>query len=234
MTAYSRPTPTLFPLRVPRCCNLLFLSLLALSFQTARGGLVRVPNTTLTLPDDLPANVPYTTTDAVGGLTFNSPMCTRFPAGETNRLYVVERGGTIQVVNNLSTTPAAQLFMDVASYLTAHGKQLPLDSDNGLYALAFHPNYNQNGYFYLYYAVMSGGQLYQRLARFQATGTPGNYRAATSANPATETPLLTILDPFGNHNGCNLEFGADGYLYVSLGDGGIGADQFDNARYLDR
>src|SRR5688572_29814223 len=80
------------------------------------GQLVREANTTLALPADLPAATGYVTQNALGALTFALPMCTAFPAGETNRLFVAERGsgsvangnlvpGTIQMVTNLSTTP---------------------------------------------------------------------------------------------------------------------------------
>ncbi|OAI56770.1 hypothetical protein AYO49_03655 [Verrucomicrobiaceae bacterium SCGC AG-212-N21] len=207
---------------------------LALSLGTARADLVRVPNTTLNLPAQLPAATGYSTANALGTLTFSAPICTAYPSGETNRLYVVQRGGLIRVVNNLGTTPAAASFMDLATYLSAQGTPLSQNGENGLLAMAFHPDYNQNGFFFLYYSITSGGQLYQRLARFKATGTAGNYNAATSADPATQAPLLTMRDEASNHNGGDLAFGADGYLYISLGDEGGANDQFNNARLINK
>ncbi len=227
-------------------CGLLLASL------STRGQLVRQPNTTLNLPSELPAATGYTTVNALGTLTFTHPMCTAFPAGETNRLYVLERGtdgtnpdsspfdypGCIQVVNDLSGTPTKAVFMNLESYLESGPVNAPLaahsSTENGMLSLAFHPNYNQNGYFYVYFSLTIGGQLYQRLARFQATGTPGNYRAASSADPATMTPLLTLYDQASNHNGGDLAFGADGYLYLSLGDEGGGGDQYNNARFINK
>lgn len=208
--------------------------------------LVRQANTTLTLPAELPAATGYTTVNALGTLTFSDPMSTTFPAGETNRLYVVERGtdgssdrpGRIVVVDNLSGTPTKSTFLDLEAYLELPQVNTPLAAQSstecGVISLAFHPNYNQNGYFYVYFSLTISGQLYQRLARFQATGTAGSYLAATTANPATMTPLLTMYDEAGNHNGGDLAFGADGYLYLSLGDEGGGNDQYNNARFINK
>ena len=205
------------------------------------GQITRVANTTLNMPSTLPSATGYTTENAIphatlpGGLTFSNPMCTAFPAGETNRLYVAQRAGVIRVVNNLgSSTPSQASFMDLAAYLTSLGQSLPAADENGLLSMVFHPNYQENGFFYLYFSVTISGQLHQRLARFQATGTPGNYRDASSANPATQAPLLTIYDQAVNHNGGDLAFGADGYLYLSLGDEGGGGDVYNNARFINR
>jgi glucose/arabinose dehydrogenase len=217
-----------------RRSRFLIFWLLALSVGMARADLVRVPNTTLTLPDELPVATGFVTSNALGDLTFDLPLCTTFPKGVTNRLWVMERAGVVKVVDNLGETPISQVFMNLSSHLTAQGRPLQLWSDNGLLAMAFHPNYNQNGFFFLYYAIQVNGQLYQRVARFKATGTAGNYNTATSANPATETPLLTMHDRAGNHNGCDMDFGPDGYLYISLGDEGYGTDERDQARYINK
>src|SRR5687768_7644974 len=86
--------------------------------------LVRQANTTLTLPDELPNATGYTTSNALGSVTFSNPICTAFPAGETNRLYVLEKGsgtavGRIQVLNDLVTPTAGEVatFMDLETYL---------------------------------------------------------------------------------------------------------------------
>ena len=68
--------------------------------------------------------------------------------------------------------------------MTDQGTPLPFADENGLLSMVFHPNYNPNGYFFLYDSITMSGQLHQRLARFQATGTAGSYNAATSADPA--------------------------------------------------
>lgn len=219
--------------------------------------LVRQANTTLNLPAELPVATGYTTANALGNLAFANPICTAFPAGETNRLYVLERGtdglnpdmtpydmlGRIQVVNNLSGTPTQATFMDLETYLESAGVNTPLaaqgNTENGMLSFVFHPNYNQNGYFFIYFSITISGQLHQRLARFQATDPDANpatenYNAATTANPATMMPLLTIYDEAINHNGGDLAFGADGYLYLSLGDEGGAGDFYNNARFINK
>lgn len=206
----------------------------------AHAQLTRQANTTLSLPAELPVATGYTTSSAITfsngtPMTFMNPMCTSFPNGETNRLYVAQRAGIVRVVNSLSAAnPSQATFMDLATYLTNQGTPLPFADENGLLSMAFHPNYNQNGYFYLYFSITISGQLHQRLARFQATGSPGAYNAATTADPATMTPLLTIYDQAINHNGGDLAFGSDGYLYLSLGDEGGGGDSFNNARFINK
>ncbi|MGV3661723.1 MAG: PQQ-dependent sugar dehydrogenase [Prosthecobacter sp.] len=217
----------------------------------AHGQLVRQANTTLNLPAELPVTTSYNTANAITGQTFIDPICTAFPPGETNRLYVLERGtdgvrnnvaydniGRVVLVTALSTTPAQTVFMDLETYLESPEVNTPLPSHTtnecGMLSFVFHPNYNQNGYFFVYFSITINGQLYQRLARFQATGTPGNYLAATSASPATMTPLLTIYDEANNHNGGDLAFGPEGYLYLSLGDEGGSNDQHNNARFINK
>jgi hypothetical protein len=168
------------------------LCLWLVSLLAARADLQRQANTTLTLPAELQAPT-YTTQNAIPGTTFANPMCTAFPAGETNRLYVAERAGIIQVVNDLSAvSPAKVSFMNLTTYLNGQQTPLTTNGENGLLSMVFHPNYNQNGYFYLYFSVSINGQPHQRLARFRATGTAGNYNAAASANASTQAPLLTI------------------------------------------
>lgn len=216
----------------------LLLGVCVASLSSAQ--LVRQQNTTLNLPAALPAATGYTTTSAITfsngtPMTFMNPMCTAYPNGETNRLYVAQRAGVVRVVNNLgAANPSQATFMDLATYLTNQGTPLPFADENGLLSMAFHPDYNDNGFFYLYFSITISGQLHQRLARFQATGTPGNYNAAASADPATMTSLLTIYDQAINHNGGDLAFGADGYLYLSLGDEGGGGDFYNNARFINK
>ncbi len=183
--------------------------------------LVRQANTTLTLPAELPVATGYITQNALGSLTFNGPIDVASPPGMTNRLFVLERGVGIQIVN-LDTMTQSQ-FMPLAAYT---------NSECGLLSVAFHPNFNQNGYFYVFYSLRISNQTYQRVARFTATGTPGNYNAAMTALPSTEAPLITQRDQQDNHNGGDMAFGPDGYLYISVGDEGAQYDGGDNARRI--
>ena len=188
---------------------------------TSHAQLVREANTTLTLPAELPASTSFITQNALGTLTFTNPIDVASPPGVTNRLFVLERGAGIQIVN-LDTLTKSQ-FMPLAAYTA---------SECGLLSMAFHPNYNQNGYFYLFYSLRISNQTYQRVARFTATGTAGNYNAATTALASTEAPLITQRDQQDNHNGGDMAFGPDGYLYISTGDEGAQYDGGDNARRI--
>ena len=199
---------------------LLFAFLFTLGFA-AHGQPVRQAASSLTLPADLPSATGYNTENALGTLTFANPIDVASPPGVTNRLFVLERGTGIQIVN-LDTMTKAQ-FMPLAAYTA---------SECGLLSLAFHPNYNQNGYFYVFYSLRISNETYQRVARFQATGTAGNYNAATAALPSTLAPLITQRDQQDNHNGGDMAFGPDGYLYISVGDEGAQYDGSDNARRI--
>src|SRR4030095_4752320 len=96
--------PTVHPMTRQFRRLLPFLLAAGAALPTAEGQLTRQANTTLTLPADLPSATGYTTENALGTLTFSQPMCTAYPPGETNRLFVAERGGKIRGVPNLSST----------------------------------------------------------------------------------------------------------------------------------
>jgi glucose/arabinose dehydrogenase len=93
-----------------------------------------------------------------------------------------------------------------------------------LLGLVFHPNYPENGLFFVNYTDRSGDTV---IARYRVTGDPN------VADPSSETVLLRADQPYGNHNGGGLAFGPDGYLYIGLGDGGSGGDPFGNGQKLD-
>jgi glucose/arabinose dehydrogenase/mono/diheme cytochrome c family protein len=207
-------------------------ALLGLLPLLAPAQLTRQANTTLNLPASLPSATGYTTANALGTLSFSSPIKLATLPGITNRLFVVERNNGIQMVN--LDTMAKSTFLNLATYLTAQSTPLATDGESGFLGLAFHPNYNQNGYLFVFYSVTISGQRYERVARFQASGTAGNYNAATSVNTASHTPLITQLDMASNHNGGDLAFGPDGYLYFSAGDEGNQDDSFDNARHINK
>lgn len=130
----------------------------------------------------------------------------------SHRLFIVEQTGQIRIWNGtaLSDTP----FLDVASLITT------ADSEQGLLSLAFHPNYISNGFFYIYYTNTSGNIT---IARYSRSTT--NLADSTSG-----VILMTIPKPFAQHNGGNLVFGPDGYLYFGTGDGGSAGDPHNNAQ----
>lgn len=129
---------------------------------------------------------------------------------------MVEQEGVIKVFKNDSTTQTAATFLDISSKVAAGGER-------GLLGLAFHPDYESNGSFYINYTT--GDPLKTVISRFQVSaGNP------SQAQKASETVLLTFQQPFGNHNGGQLQFGPNKYLYIATGDGGSGGDPMDNGQ----
>lgn len=141
-------------------------------------------------------------------------------AGDSSgRLFLVEQGGLIRIFSNnqLLITP----FLNVQSLVET-------GSEKGLLGMAFHPDYANNGYFYLNYTYDPGpGNDRTRIVRYQVSQNDANV-----ANPLSASILLEIEQDFSNHNGGNLAFGPDGYLYVGMGDGGSGGDPNNRAQDL--
>lgn len=125
------------------------------------------------------------------------------------------------MVSDLSGTPAKSVFMDLTGRVDSSG------SERGLLGLAFHPNYDSNGYLYVFYTA-DGGTPRNRISRFTVTANP-NVGDTTS-----ELILIDQLDQNQYHNAGALHFGPDGYLYASFGDEGGGNDQFDNTQQIDK
>jgi glucose/arabinose dehydrogenase len=143
------------------------------------------------------------------------------PVGIANagdmRLFVLEQAGQIRIVNPDGTLQATP-FLDIRDRVASLGPE------QGLLGLAFHPRYFANGYFYVNYTNETGGFIRTRISRFTVTADPG------VANPASEQILLTVDQPFRNHNAGRINFGPDGYLYIPLGDGGSGGDPGNRAQ----
>ncbi len=133
----------------------------------------------------------------------------------TGRLFVVEQAGRVVVVQAGEKLEPA--FLDIRERISAGGER-------GLLGLAFHPNYADNGLFYVNYTDLNGDTV---VAEYSVGDDPG------SADPASERVLLTVPQPFSNHNGGDLAFGPDGYLYIATGDGGSGGDPLDSGQSLD-
>jgi uncharacterized repeat protein (TIGR03806 family) len=183
----------------------------------AQGGPGRVANTTLHLPSS-PPSAGYILTNAFGNLSFMWPVGIVTPPGETNRLFVVEQQGRIAVITNLAN-PTRTVFLDLTDRASYSGEE-------GLLALAFHPGYATNRYFYVWYTTR--GTRYDRLSRFEID--PNNPNRGL---PTTEQILINQQDDAENHNGGQLLFGPDdGYLYLSLGDEG-GSAANDNVQRVD-
>ena len=124
--------------------------------------------------------------------------------------------------------PVAATFLDVATLLTGRGESLVTSSEMGLLGVAFHPAYAENRHFFVFYSVRKADGLnYERMARF--TADPAD---AGRALTASERILIEQRDEATNHNGGDLHFGPDGYLYVSLGDEGNQDDSLNNSQTL--
>lgn len=135
-------------------------------------------------------------------------------AGDS-RLFVVQKGGLIRILNADGTVNATP-FLNLSSLVTTN-------SERGLLGLAFHPNYATNGYFFVNYTNLAGNTV---IARYTVSAANPNI-----AN-TNETVLMTITQPFSNHNGGTLKFGSDGYLYIGMGDGGSGGDPGNRAQNI--
>jgi glucose/arabinose dehydrogenase len=208
------------PLRIVVVLMLAIFSCFAQPFGLSN----RVANTTLQMPAALPI-YGLAISNAFPGVTFSNPICIASPPGETNRLFVLERAGRVTVITNLAA-PNRTLFMDISSRVITAGEQ-------GLLGIAFHPNYAANGYFYLFYSLVTNStgttMTNERVSRFQTSPSNPNVGMV-----ASELPLITQADDFSNHNGGDLHFGPDGYLYISLGDEGMQNDAGNNSQRIDK
>lgn len=129
----------------------------------------------------------------------------------SNRIFIVEKGGTIRTLLDGEVNP--EPFLDISERVGSDG------SEQGLLGLAFHPEFPESNVFFVNYTDTDGNTT---ISRFTVDGE--------TANPDSEEVLLAVEQPASNHNGGHLLFGPDGYLYIGLGDGGGAGDQFGNAQ----
>ena len=183
------------------------------------------PETAFTGLPPAPPRTAYAFTDALPGVTFSQPVALATPPGETNRLFVVEKTGNIVVVTNLAR-PTRTVFLNLTTNLLTSGEQ-------GVLGLAFHPDYARNGRFFVHRTLNTGPDgvrsPHDVLSEFRVSPSDPN-RALNSS----EVRLFAQYDEASNHNGGDLHFGPDGYLYVSLGDEGGGNDTFQNGQRIDK
>jgi glucose/arabinose dehydrogenase len=146
---------------------------------------------------------------------FSGPVEIAHPANDA-RLFVVQQSGAIRILNPDGT-------INPTNFLTLTTATISTGSERGLLGLTFHPNYATNGYFYVNYTNTTGNTV---IARYTVSSNP-NIADASSA-----TILLTVTQPFANHNGGSLKFGPDGYLYIGMGDGGSAGDPGNRAQNI--
>ncbi len=136
---------------------------------------------------------------------------------DSGRFFVVEQRGIIHIFQNEEVLPTP--FLDITNRVTT----LSDYDERGLLGMALHPDFNDNGYFYLNYTRQSDGTTI--IARYQVSEDDLNV-----ADPSSESILLTVSQPYSNHNGGQLAFGPDGYLYIGLGDGGSAGDPLNHGQ----
>lgn len=161
-------------------------------------------------------NAQTNTVAAFPNLSFDSPTDIQQPGDGTDRLFVLEQPGRINVFPNNSDVQSADLFLDIEDQVLYGGEQ-------GLLGLAFHPDYESNGYFYINYTTDNPRRTV--VSRWNVNPTNPD-----QADPNSEFVILEVEQPFSNHNGGQIQFGPDGYLYVSFGDGGSGGDPQGNGQ----
>jgi glucose/arabinose dehydrogenase len=148
------------------------------------------------------------------GLT--QPIAVAHAGDSSGRLFIVQQTGEIRILSGGTLLPTP--FLDLSALVSCCGEQ-------GLLGLAFHPDYATNGFFYVDYTNLAGDTV---VARYNVSAANPNV-----ADPNSAQTVLTQNQPFANHNGGQLAFGPDGYLYIALGDGGSGGDPQDNGQNLE-
>jgi glucose/arabinose dehydrogenase len=134
----------------------------------------------------------------------------------TGRSFVLQQAGIIRIVQNGAVSPTP--FLDISALVESGGEK-------GLLGLAFHPSFSTNRKFYVDYTRRTGMQLQTIIAEYLVSASNPN-----AVDTSTARTLLTIDQPFDNHNGGQLAFGADGFLYIGMGDGGSGGDPQGNGQ----
>jgi glucose/arabinose dehydrogenase len=145
---------------------------------------------------------------------FEAPLLVTSAGDGSGRLFVVEQGGRIRVLRDGRPNP--EPFLDISSLVIAGGEQ-------GLLGLAFHPEFASNGRFFVNYTDTNGDTV---VAEYRAPG------GSNRADPGSARVLLRLDQPYSNHNGGDVVFGPDGYLYIGMGDGGSGGDPHGNGQRL--
>jgi glucose/arabinose dehydrogenase len=151
-------------------------------------------------------------------IVFDLPLGIRFPDDGTDKVYIVERGGRVKVLDNDSDVAEASVFLDIT-------ERIATQPAGSLLAIEFHPDYAENGHFFVRYWLENPERIV--LSRFTRSAED-----PFVADLDSEVVLLEIETPGNdnNHHGGDIAFGLDGYLYVPLGDGGVLYDAVGNAQ----
>jgi glucose/arabinose dehydrogenase len=160
-----------------------------------------------------PGSVSLELDEFATGLT--GPIAVTHAGDRTGRVFVAEQGGRIVSFDERGRN--ATVYLDLSSLTVPGGEQ-------GLLGLTFHPDFRNNGRLFVNYTDSDGDTV---IAEYRAADP-----SATSADPGSARVLMTVEQPYANHNGGHLAFGPDGYLYIALGDGGGAGDPGENGQGL--
>ncbi len=178
------------------------------------------PTANCDFPGSPTALVPYQLSVVSTGLT--RPVKIALAPGKPENLYIAEQAGVVRVITGGQLQPGA--ILDITDRVT----QLSgANDERGFLGLAFHPNFATNQRVFLNYTTK--GSLRTRISEFRMK-TFGTL--PRPIDPASERVLVEIPQPYSNHNGGEIEFGPDGYLYIGMGDGGSGGDPYGHGQNL--
>ncbi|MEY4385170.1 MAG: hypothetical protein RLY20_453 [Verrucomicrobiota bacterium] len=186
---------------------------------------LKIAATTMAMPPTPPATG-YQIVNAFPGLNFEDAVVITTPPGRTNQIFVAERRGIISYVPDINAAnPVRNVFLNITNMVQFDDA---VEGEMGLLGVAFHPNFQSNGYFFVAYEA-PGSPYTNRLARFQADPV------TLAVNTNTQVVLFDVLDQDFNHNGSDLHFGpTDGYLYMCMGDEGSQYNARQNAQRIDK
>ena len=162
----------------------------------------------------------YSIENAFPSLSFEDPVGIYNAGDNSNRIFVIEQQGQIKVFLNDASTTNVQTFLDIRSIVEQDGGY----TEEGLLGLAFHPNYIENGYFYVNYTRHNPRR--NVIARYNVSDNPNQ------ADYESSYIILEVDQPYTNHNGGQTSFGPDGYLYIIFGDGGSSGDPLGHGQNL--
>ena len=163
----------------------------------------------------------FSVVNAFPNLFFEDPVGIYHSGDNTNRIFVLEQEGRIKVFNNNPNVTNSETFLDIRSIVDQDGGY----TEEGLLGLAFHPDYDENGYFFVNYTEHNPRR--NVIARYSVSDNNPN-----QADEDSSFIILEVNQPYTNHNGGQLSFGPDGYLYIIFGDGGSSGDPFGHGQNL--
>ena len=169
-------------------------------------------------PSPPPAAPDISLTQVFPQVALSQPLVLLQAPGDPSRWFVAERAGVIRVFDNDPATNSTDVFLDIGSQVSTLG-------EGGLLGMAFHPSFPGTPEVYVSYTA-PGSQLISVISRFRSDD------GGTTLNPDSEEPLMLVPQTRTNHNGGNIAFGPDGYLYIGFGDGGGAGDPDENAQNL--